>query len=355
MGFPLPCCCPAVNFIVLAAADPLGPSQAGHVEVLLEPYFQVRGLTHCIGGWDACAPCLPVAVPLSDPVQALFAAEALLKIIAIGAAAYFSDGWCITDFVVVVMTFLVYIPGTGNASALRALRALRPLRTFGLIPSLRRNFNGIIAVGAHSACFSGAGDTGGNGVPLCTSPAFRAVLRVDLLEWFLMFASALVAVQLWAGTMSGGCFYPDPNAPYTNTTPPWLSLASSVTSNTGGIVPSTKFTVMPGFVRNRMNNVRAALLHAHAVSAVDGIVRLPCQNFLSNAVDARGFCAVPPATYSQAGLEISYAATAPPASTCPPVYYTLPGATTSTLATNQACMAYANPLSYGAPQRGFSL
>lgn len=110
-----------VNFILLAAAGPFSPKGSGSaddVSQMLEPYF-----------------------------QALFSAEALVMIVALGENIYFTDGWRILDATVVMLCYLVYIPGTGNASALRAMRALRPLRTFGMIPVLRSTFAGILAIG----------------------------------------------------------------------------------------------------------------------------------------------------------------------------------------------------------------
>ena len=154
-----------------------------------------------------------------------------MKIVALGAwgeKCYFSDGWNTFDFMVVVLCYINYIPNSGNATALRALRALRPLRSFGLVPQLRKTFNGIMNVLAHT-------------------------LRVEIVDWFLMFVVTLVAVQLWAGQMSGSCFYKDPSASNTNYHPP-APTRLYIASNTAGVQANTAYSVLPGFVRTRLIN-----------------------------------------------------------------------------------------------------
>ena len=199
-----------VIFVILAAYQPLAANAQGlalpdppqtaqdRVQTALEPWFQF-----------------------------IFSFEALVKIIALdafGAHSYSSDGWNVFDFAVVVLCYLNYVPNTGNATALRTLRALRPLRSFGLVPALRRTFNGIMAVAYHE-------------------------VRVEIIDWFLMFVVTLTGVQLWAGAMSGGCFYPDPFGS-ANVSTGRLNFAS----NTAGLIAGTDRTVVPGWVRNRFVN-----------------------------------------------------------------------------------------------------
>ena len=268
-----------VNFVLLAAAQPFsptGPGTADDVSTKLEPWF-----------------------------LALFTAEAVSMIVALGERAYFTDPWRVLDFGVVVLCYLVYIPGTGNASALRALRALRPLRTFGILPTLRTTFAGVLAIG-------------------------KVTLTMSLLEWFFEFVFTMVGVNLWAGSMSGGCFA---TAPFSYLPSNASAAINMVTSNTFFIVPPSLNVSFGGtrLYRNRF-----------------------IDNLAYNSDEARGYCRMDP-LFSALGLAAGVSApgaTAPApvsSSTCPPVY----DATTSALVP-QICAPYANPLSYGAAQMGMS-
>ena len=260
-----------LNFIILASTNPLKPSTGiqDAIESSLEPWFQF-----------------------------IFAFEAILKIIAIGAADYFGDGWCLLDFTVVVICFLVYIPGMGNASALRALRALRPLRTFGLIPSLRRTFNGILAVGHH-------------------------ILRVETFEWYIIFVMALVGLQVWSGTATGACFYQNAEPP-----PIWWNISGI---NDQGVVLSSAYTAHPGWIRNRISN-----------------------NVLVNVGEAGGYCKLGTSSF---GPDAYFAQSTWETPSCPPVF----GLSTAVNATNniteltQQCFPNVNPMAYGKNSDGFSL
>lgn len=211
------------NYVILAAYDPVwrGPmTLQDKIQNDLEPWF-----------------------------QAVFTAEAAMKLVALGAwgqHSYFSDGWNCFDFAVVVLCYINYVPNSGNATALRALRALRPLRSFGLVPQLRKTFNGILNVLFH-------------------------IFKVEIVDWFLCFVFTLVCVQLFAGQMSGGCFYPDPNvdmysANYPMPTPSLLGQ----NSNTAGVVANTAWSVMPGFVRVRLiNNLLYNADSGYGICALD--------------------------------------------------------------------------------------
>lgn len=262
-----------LNFIILASTNPLKASTGlqDQIETTFEPWFQF-----------------------------IFAFEAILKIIAIGTSDYFSDGWCLLDFTVVVICFLVYIPGMGNASALRALRALRPLRTFGLIPSLRRTFNGILAVGRH-------------------------ILRVDMLEWFIILVAALVGLQIWTGSTKGACFYQNAEPP-----PPW---AYSTTLNEAGLL-STAYTQYPGYIRNRVGN-----------------------HIIVNAGTGSGFCKIGDNAYGDNKYYSESPWTTP---ACPAVFGVAVNQSISVAMSNitelkQSCFPANNPMQYGTGADGFSL
>ena len=249
-----------------------------------------------------------------------------MKIIALGAwgpNSYFSDGWNTFDFCVVVLCYINYIPNSGNATALRALRALRPLRSFGLVPQLRKTFNGILNV-------------------------LRNTARVEIVDWFLMFVVTLVAVQLWAGQMSGGCFYKDPNFDASDYAPPSVTRLN-IASNVYGVQANTAYSAIPGFVRTRLIN-----------------------NLFYNADSGFGLCALDahgPAFKGTNLPTLAGFAPAPPAcppvtvDKCPPVggatvgAYNVFGACTAPLiqvVEQQQCLPYQNPMSWGAPQLGMS-
>ena len=64
----------------------------------------------------------------------VFLLETLLKLFAKGFVCYFTDAWCLLDFVIVavsIINFAASLLGAGNISifkTMRTLRALRPLR-----------------------------------------------------------------------------------------------------------------------------------------------------------------------------------------------------------------------------------
>ena len=249
-----------------------------------------------------------------------------MKIIALGAwgpNSYFSDGWNTFDFCVVVLCYINYVPNSGNATALRALRALRPLRSFGLVPQLRKTFNGILNVLMHTA-------------------------RVEIVDWFLMFVVTLVAVQLFSGQMSGGCFYKDPNFDASDYMPP-APTRLNIASNTAGVQANTAYSVMPGYVRTRLIN-----------------------NLFYNADFGYGMCALDARSEAFQGTNMpTLAAFAPAPPACPPVTvdfcppvapatvgaYNAMGACTAPLqqiVVQQQCVQFQNPMSWGASQLGMS-
>ena len=79
----------------------------------------------------------------------IFTLEMLTKVVAMGflvnKGSYLRDGWNVMDFIVVVISLVSLLPGTGsNASALRVIRVLRPLRTLSVLPGMRTLIGTII-------------------------------------------------------------------------------------------------------------------------------------------------------------------------------------------------------------------
>jgi len=268
------------NFVILAAYDPTwsGPQTLqDKIQTALEGWF-----------------------------QGIFTFEMVVKLIALGPEGkhgYISDGWCVFDFLVVVLCYLNYIPNTGNATALRALRALRPLRSFGLVPALRRTFNGIMAVAAHE-------------------------FRVEIIDWFLMFVFALCGVQLWSGIMSGGCFFPNPGYVAGQQLPAPVTLG--ISSNTALISSGTDLTVVPGFIRNRFIN-----------------------SYFYNADHAYGHCALPASTFGRAAPAAF--GFAPPPATCPEAWFPSdPSLGGRASLQQQVCLEFQNPMAWTQKQGGMS-
>jgi hypothetical protein len=74
----------------------------------------------------------------------IFTIEMMTKIVAMGFSSskgsYLRSGWNVMDFIIVVTSWLPYIPGVGsllNASGLRSFRLLRPLRSISRFPGLK--------------------------------------------------------------------------------------------------------------------------------------------------------------------------------------------------------------------------
>lgn len=78
---------------------------------------------------------------LDHAALAIFVAEILIKLAAMGPRRFFSSGWNVFDFLVVAVAL---IPGAGPLSVLRTLRILRLLRVIKFMPSLRRVVEALI-------------------------------------------------------------------------------------------------------------------------------------------------------------------------------------------------------------------
>lgn len=94
-----------------------------------------------------------VALNVAENVfLAIFAAECIIKIIAMGLighpGAYFRDAWNYLDFGVVIISILAVVPSVGaNLSALRALRLLRSLRALRFVPQLKLLIETLVKAG----------------------------------------------------------------------------------------------------------------------------------------------------------------------------------------------------------------
>ncbi|MFM7697759.1 MAG: ion transporter [Limnohabitans sp.] len=78
---------------------------------------------------------------IDHTILGVFIVEIVLLIYA-RRLKYFSDPWCVFDFVVVGIAL---IPATGTLSVLRALRVLRVLRLINKIDSMRKVVSGLLA------------------------------------------------------------------------------------------------------------------------------------------------------------------------------------------------------------------
>ena len=84
----------------------------------------------------------------------IFAFEAVVKLIGMGfighPGAYFRDPWNYLDFLIVVLSIVAVLPGSGeNLSSIRALRVVRALRLVHFIPELRLQIETLIKAGPY--------------------------------------------------------------------------------------------------------------------------------------------------------------------------------------------------------------
>lgn len=121
----------------------------------------------------------------SEPVfTAIFATEAVLKIIAMGflmaPGSYLRDGWNLLDFIIVSLALLANVPNMPNYTGLRVARVLRPLRSLTAVPSLRRVIAALLR-------------------------ALPALVNVLILLIFCYTVFGIFCLQLYSGTMHGRC------------------------------------------------------------------------------------------------------------------------------------------------------
>ena len=111
----------------------------------------------------------------------VFSAEMLARVVAYGAFQYARDSWCQLDLATVLLSWaFVLLPGFGNFNVIRALRGLRPLRALKHIPGMPSLVQAIVA-------------------------SLPKVATVILLVGFLVILFALIAVQIFQGSLHYRC------------------------------------------------------------------------------------------------------------------------------------------------------
>ena len=116
---------------------------------------------------------------------AIFTMEFVLKVLAQGffvepRVSYLRDPWNWLDFVVVIISWLQYIPSFGNLSALRTFRVLRPLRAISVIPGMKVILKSML-------------------------DSLAALTWVLVLWMFFFFVFGIIGIQLWGGLFDARC------------------------------------------------------------------------------------------------------------------------------------------------------
>ena len=111
----------------------------------------------------------------------VFSAELVLKLMALGVALYFADGWNCLDAAILGVGYLGFLPGLSNLSVFRVLRIVRPLRIVGKLHGMKV----IMQTIQHSM-----------------KPLFDTIL----LSFLLFFVFGIVALQLFQGVMNRRCY-----------------------------------------------------------------------------------------------------------------------------------------------------
>ncbi|DAZ94512.1 TPA: hypothetical protein N0F65_011865 [Lagenidium giganteum] len=118
------------------------------------------------------------------PFTAIFTAECIIKIIALGFSkgkgAYLRDSWNVLDFFVVVSSLVSILPNMPNVSAIRTIRVLRPLRSLSVIPGMRRLITALLK-------------------------ALPALGNVVILQFFVFVIFGILGIQLFVGAMNQRC------------------------------------------------------------------------------------------------------------------------------------------------------
>mmetsp|Transcript_8574 Transcript_8574/g.25632 ORF Transcript_8574/g.25632 Transcript_8574/m.25632 type:complete len:1547 (-) Transcript_8574:159-4799(-) len=132
-----------------------------------------------------------VILAMTDPPDeaefiflAVFTVEMIIKIIALGfyggPDTYLASPWNRLDFFVVVTGYLIFVPGVGNMSAIRALRVLRALRTISVAPGLQKMVDALLV------CVLG-------------------ISSVMALTMAVVFVFAILGLQLYMGVLHQKC------------------------------------------------------------------------------------------------------------------------------------------------------
>ena len=111
-----------------------------------------------------------------------FTIEMVLKMVAFGIffhvepdeAAYLRSPWSILDFIIVITSWLSFLPALKEVSFMKLLRVLKPLRTINQVQGIRLLVNSLVS-------------------------SFPMIMDAVLLIAFIFFAFALIAMQLWMG------------------------------------------------------------------------------------------------------------------------------------------------------------
>ncbi|CAK8686115.1 unnamed protein product [Clavelina lepadiformis] len=193
---------PGLNPVVFVKLRQTTPPRIWCLRMAASPWFERASmlviLINCVtlGLYEPCDPSsnlhcetqrCQILKNIDDFVFAFFAAEMLVKMIAMGVwgkLGYLGEAWNRLDFFIVLCGMLEYTLPVGevmNFTAIRTVRVLRPLRAINRVPSMR-----ILVM-----------------LLLDTLPMLGNVL---MLCSFVFFVFGVIAVQLWAGTLRQRCF-----------------------------------------------------------------------------------------------------------------------------------------------------
>ena len=128
---------------------------------------------------------IPVYQPYVDYFfTTCFTLEMVMKLFSLGffghKGAYLRDPWNILDFCIVCLSYLNFVPGFGNYTALRTLRVLRPLRSMNAVKQLKA-------------------------LVVCLIASVRGLVHVAILAFFTLLVFAILAVQLFGGLLRQHC------------------------------------------------------------------------------------------------------------------------------------------------------
>ena len=84
---------------------------------------------------------------LFQMLTVVFLLETLLKLFAKGFIRYFTDAWCLLDFVIVavsIINFAASLLGAGNIPIFKTMRTLRALRPLRAMAKMAGNLNQLL-------------------------------------------------------------------------------------------------------------------------------------------------------------------------------------------------------------------
>lgn len=112
----------------------------------------------------------------------IFTLEAIVRVIAQGPKRYFTNPWCILDFIIVVTSWPEIFMDAASLSSLRVFRVLRPLKTITRLPSLRQVMQAILR-------------------------SILGLSQVAMLIFFVFMLYGIVGMQLFGGKLRKHCFW----------------------------------------------------------------------------------------------------------------------------------------------------